>query len=244
MSDLYLLLHALRDLRRPKRLGTALVLGMLPAVVAGIWRLTARSGTFQGETVYNTLAATLVFGFILVILAVIFGTGVISQEIEQKTITYLLTRPLPRWRILLIRLVAAVVGITLTLWLAALLLALVTLGPRGFDMQRLGRDLLILPLGALAYGSLFLLVGTLLNRPLLWGLAYAFGWESWVGSLPGHFQKLSLMAYLRVLAPHPQPQGESVDIGSLLAAFNPQTISPTFAGRVLVAVIVVALALA
>lgn len=244
MSDFYLFRNAVRDLLRPKRLVAALVLGTLPALVAGIWRATAKAGGFNAEVVYNALAGNLIFGFILVILAVIFGTGVISQEIEQKTITYLLTRPLPRWRIALAKFLAASTGITLTLWVSMLLLALVSFGGAGFSMERLGKDALVLPVGALAYGSVFLLVATLLNRPLLWGLAYAFGWESWASTMPGHFQKLSIMAYLRVLAPHPQPEGESMDLSNLLSAMNTHDISPTFAGRVMVGVVLVALALA
>lgn len=244
MGDLYLLKNALRDLVRPKRVAAVLVLGLLPAVVAGLWRVFAGAGGFQPEAVFNTLAGVLVFGFILVIMAVIFGTGVISQEVEQKTITYLLTRPVPRWRIALVKFAAAALAITVTLWLAAAALALVSFGPSGLSLQRLGRDLLILPLGSLAYGSLFLLVATLFHRPLLWGLAYAFGWETWVALLPGHFQKFSLMAYLRVLAPHPQPEGESTTLSGLFTVLNPTTISPTFAWRVLAAVTIVALVLA
>lgn len=244
MGDLYLLKNALRDMVRPKRVAAVLVLGLLPALVAGIWRAAAGAGRFQAEVVYNSLAGLLVFGFILVIMAVIFGTGVISQEIEQKTISYILTRPIPRWRIGLMKFLAAVAAITVTLWIAAIALALVTFGPSGVTAERLGRDLAIIPLGALAYGALFLLVATLLTRPLLWGLAYAFGWETWVSALPGHFQKFSLMAYLRVLAPHPQPEGESMDITNLFTAVNPMAISPTFAWRVLTVVVFAALALA
>jgi ABC-2 type transport system permease protein len=243
VGDWFLFRAALRDLVRPKRLLAALVLGGAPGVLAAIWRATAR-GEFPAEVVYNALAGSLVFGFVLVILSVVFGTGVIAQEIEQKTIVYLLMRPVPRWRIALVRLLAAVTGITLTLWLSTGLLALVTVGPGAFAGARVGRDFLILPLAALAYTSVFLLVSTLSNKPLLWGLSYAFGWESWASTLPGHFQKLSLMAYLRVLSPHPQPEGESMDISTLLMALNPKTITPTFAGRVLAGVIVVALLVA
>ena len=244
MSDFYLFRNAIRDLLRPRRLAAALVLGALPAVVAGVWRATAKAGGFNAEVVYNALAGNLIFGFILVILAVIFGTGVISQEIEQKTITYLLTRPMPRWRIALAKFLAACTGITITLWVSTLLLALVSFGGAGLSMERLGKDALVLPVGALAYGALFLLVATLVNRPLLWGLAYAFGWESWVSTMPGHFQKFSLMAYLRVLAPHPQPEGESMDLSRLFTGLGTTVITPTFAGRVLVGVVLVALALA
>jgi ABC-2 type transport system permease protein len=244
LGDLYLLKYALRDMIRPKRIAAVLLLGCLPAVVAGIWRAAVGAEHFQADIVYNSLLSFVVFGFILVIMSVIFGTGVISHEIEQKTITYVLTRTVPRWRIGLMKFLAGTAAITVTLWLAAVLLAIVTYGPSGVTNSHLGRDLLILPVGALAYGSVFLLVATLLPRPLLWGLGYAFGWELWVGNLPGHFQKFSLMPYLRTLAPHPQPQGESTDLTVLLSTMAPVTITPTFAWRVLAIAIFVCLGLA
>ncbi|HLV80440.1 MAG TPA: ABC transporter permease subunit [Chthonomonadaceae bacterium] len=244
MSDLYLLRNALKDMIGLKKVVPAAVLIALPAVIALIWRAAARAGHFQPDVAYNTLSSGLVFGFTLVILSVVFGTGVIAQEVEQKTIVYLLTRPVPRWRIALIKFLAAVVATTATVWIASVLLAVTAYGPGGLVHSRLGRDLLILPVGALAYTALFLLLATLLNRPLLVGLLFAFFWESWVPGLPGNFQKLSLMAYLRVLAPHPKPESATVDITDLLASLNPQTITTRLAWGVLIGVIVCALALA
>lgn len=243
MSDLYLFRGALKDLLSPKKMAAALILSTLPALLSLVWRAFARS-EFQPEVVYNTLAAGLVFGFILVILAVVFGTGVVSQEIEQKTIVYLLTHPVPRWRILLVKFLAAFLVITVTVSLAAVALAFAAFGPNRLAESRLGRDLLVLPIGALGYGALFLLLATVLNRPLLYGLLFAFGWESWVPNLPGNFQKVSLMSYLRVLAPHPQPEAESVEISQLLTVLNPVTIPESTAKWVLFGVIVVALAAA
>jgi ABC-2 type transport system permease protein len=99
--DLFLLRTALRDVLRPKRLTAAILLVLLPAAIALLWRGLVPAKQFAPGDAYNSLAASLVFGFILTILSVIYGTGVVSQEMEQRTIVYLLTRPVPRWRILL-----------------------------------------------------------------------------------------------------------------------------------------------
>lgn len=204
--DLFLLRTAVRDALRPRRLGVALLLAVLPAAVGLLWRGIAGRNDFVPGDVYNTLAATLVFGFILTLLSVIYGTGVVTQEIEGRTIVYLLTRPVPRWRILLAKFAGGLLAITLTVCLSAILLALAVYGPRAVfaaDAGQLGHDLLVLPLGALAYGSVFLLLATLFSRPLMPGLLFVFGWESWVPSLPGSFSQLSIMAHLRALARHP-----------------------------------------
>ena len=208
--DLFLLKTALRDAVRPKRLTAGLLLLLLPALMGLLWRSLAPAGKFVPADAYNLLSSLLVFGFILTILAVIYGTGVLSQDIEQRTIVYLLTRPVPRWRILLSKFIAGWLAITLTASLAAILLAVVVFGPvKMFSSAPFLRDLRILPVGALAYGSLFLLLATLLARPLIYGLLFAFAWESWVPSMRGAFGRLSIMTYLRVLAPHPLGENDA-----------------------------------
>jgi len=218
--DLFLLRNALRDAFRPKRLTAAVLLALLPAAIGLLWRSVATKGNFAPADAYNSLAASLIFGFILTILSVIYGTGVISQELEQRTIVYLLTRPVPRWRILLAKFVGSVIAISATVCISALLLALVVYGPGELGAGQLGRDLRILPVGALAYGSLFLFLATFLPRPLTWGLLFVFGWESWVPNLPGSFARLSIMTHLRALAPHPG----SAKTAQFLDDFNPDIV--------------------
>src|SRR5205807_4004161 len=140
--------------------------------LAGILRLNLHGDAFRGIVIYNTLTPLLIFGFILVIPAVVYATGVISSEVEQKTIVFLLTRPVARWRILAAKFAAAALVVTLTSWAALALLAIVALSPSGLGKSPLMHDLAIAPIGALVYGSLFLLLATLINRPLLWGLLY------------------------------------------------------------------------
>ncbi len=243
MVELTLIRATLRDLLRPKRLVVAALLILLPAALALLWRRTG-GDAFDPEAAYNTLAAVLVFGFILVILSVLFGTGAVSQEIEQRTIVYLLTRPVARARILLARFVGSLLGIVATVWLASLLLAWASYGLGRIGESQLTQDLWVLVVGALAYGSLSLLLGAAVDRSLMYGLLFAFGWESWVPMLPGTFSEFSIMAHLRVLAPHPQPPASSTDLSQLLQMLNPTTITPATSRMVLFLVIVQALVVA
>lgn len=233
MSDLTIFTNTLRDLLRAKKLAVIVVLLALSTGVATLWRINTPAGEYKPDVVYNGLATVMIFSFILVILAIVFGTAIIAQEVEQKTIVYLLIRPVPRWRLLLMKFAAVMTLVTGTAWLATILLALVTEGPTQITHAPLLRDLAVLPFGALAYGGLSLLLGTLLNRPLIYGLLFAFGWESWVPSLGGSFSRLSLMTYLRVLAPHPLTE-EAVQAASAA----PDEISQFLAWSVVLCVIV------
>lgn len=244
MADLFLLKQSIRDMIRPKTLALSALIILLPGAIALVMRL-ARPSQFDGLETYNTLSQYLVFGFSLVILSIVLGTGVITQEVEQKTIVYLLTRPLPRWRLALIKFLAAFLLILVTVWAEAVLLALATFGPGGLFQSSLPRDLAILPLGIVAYGSTSLLLATLLARPLIPGLLYAFLWESWVPNFPGSFKNLSLIAYVRALAPHKQLESDTVRLEEMLAEVGVRSvITPTFAWKILVIVTVLSLVMA
>lgn len=242
MTILYLFKSALKDVTRPGRALVAILLALAPAAIALAWRLSAGPTKFPRDLAYNSLESGFVFSFTLVILSVMLATGVVSQELEQKTIVYLLTRPVRRVSILLARFAAALTMVVATSWVSTLALALTAYGPSHLHGSAVVRDMLILPVGALAYGAVFLFVATFIARPLLWGLLFAFGWEWWVPSLPGNFKMASLMAYLRVLAPHASPEGETVDLFTVLSGLAPTKITSTLSWEVLLAVIIIALA--
>lgn len=237
--DLLLLKNTLRNVRQPGRLFLALPLAVIPALLALLWR-TLAGARFEADVAYNALTGAVVL-FTLVLLAAVFTTGVVTDETEGRTISFLLTRPVARARILFARFLGAVIAVTLTVWLSTLLLAAVSWGPAGVFRAAVGRDLLALPLGVLAYGSLFLLTATLLPRPLIFALFYAFGWETWVPFLAGSFRNLSILTYLRAIAPHPNPMQDESGQGNFFEALNPKSVPASFAGILLALVVVVAL---
>lgn len=200
MSELYLIRSALQDAFRPRRLVSNVLLLLLPAVIAWGWRMFSPAQSFQALTIYDDLVVAFVLGFSLTILSVTSGTGVVSQELEQRTIVYLLTRPIARWRILLSKWFVSLLVVAVITSLSVLLLALVLFGFNGLGAADIWLDIRALLLGALAYGAVFLLIGALLPKPLTYGLLLVFGWESWVPSMPGSFARLSIMTYLRVIA--------------------------------------------
>lgn len=223
MTDLLLMRSALREALRPRRLLIALLLVALPPLVGLMWRLLSQPADFVPDDVYDSLVTGIVFSFTLTILSVVYGTGVVSQEIEQRTIVYLLTRPLPRWRILLAKFAVSLVVVAGVTMLSTLLTALAVYGPAKFAEAGVLPDLKALAIGAVAYGSLFLLLGAALPRPLTYGLLFVFGWETWVPVLPGSFARISVMSYLRSLAARevtPDPsQAVPTDNSNFLMSF-------------------------
>jgi len=107
---------------------------------------------------YSMLSSLLLFRM-LPLASAIFSSGVLSQEIEQKTVVYLLTRPIPRPQFLLLRTLASALAVMIVAGLSAVALSAAVYGGFGLSNPYLFHDLLAVAVGALAYGTLFVLVG-------------------------------------------------------------------------------------
>ena len=128
---------------------------------------------------------------VLPIVALVIGSGVLGSEIDDGTIVHLLTKPLPRYRIVLTKLAIAV-AVTAVTTAAPLFLA-------GFlaDSVRLGAALAVgAAVGALAYSALFLLLSLLTRRPVLLGLVYVLVWEGLLGNFVSGTRVLSIEQYV------------------------------------------------
>lgn len=192
--------HALRDYLRLRKTVPWLLLGLACLGLAAVWSKLDRSST--GVDQYASVSSILVF-HLVALASAIFSTAIVSQEVEGKTIVYLLTRPVPRWQLIVFRYAASVIVVALIGVVAALLTSIGAFGLNFGANHLLAKDLLALALGSMAYGSLFLFVSLLFNRSLIICALFAFGWESSVPSLPGDLYRLSIYSYLQAIADHP-----------------------------------------
>lgn len=155
---------------------------------------------------YVLLSSVIVFR-LLALAAAILATGVVSQEVEQKTIVYLLTRPVPRWRYLIGRTAAAMVVTFLVALLSAVAVSLAIFG--GLS-QLFFNDIPALAAGAAAYVALFTLFSLLVNRAMIVCLLFAFGWELAIPNLGGDIYLLSINSYLTAIAHHPSAEAAPI----------------------------------
>ncbi len=190
--------QALREFLRLRRVVPWVLFSLICGALAFIWPKFQPDVTHQGQYV-NVIA---IFVFRMVALAsAILTTAIVSQEVEQKTIVYLLTRPVKRSSIILFRYLASVIvmggisifGLLCTSFGAHL----------GFSNELLTKDILAVVLGSAAYGAFFLFISLILNRSMLVCLLYAFAWESAIPNLPGDLYYLSINSYIQGIAQHP-----------------------------------------
>ena len=197
----------LKDALRLRKMFVWIVLALAAFLLAFFWQNLATGSDVKitSSDRYVNVANLLVFR-LLPLASAIYSTMILSQEVEQKTIVYLLTRPIERWKLLVGRWGATVVAVTVI----SLISMLATIfGAGGFSAVHITfwRDALGIFLGAAAYGSLFLFVTLLFNRALIICVLFAFGWESSVPNLATGLQKLSILAHMQAIVKHPDSEG-------------------------------------
>jgi ABC-2 type transport system permease protein len=244
MSFLELLAWSVWDLLRPRKLMTLLLVGLAGPLLATLLRLNVPEGSYNPQFAYGMTVPTAVYAFTMVLLCIVFASGIVSSEMVGKTIQYLLTRPIPRYKILLAKWLGAVIVVSLGTMLSCALTGIIAYGPGGIGESNLLRDLMIIPVGVATYCSLFTMLSVLTSKPWIIAIAFGFLWESWVSLVPGDFQKLSVMAHLRALSPQPAlPQNAPSDIFEAWKVFNQQIISPATAWNSVALITIISLAI-
>ncbi|MEW6320820.1 MAG: ABC transporter permease [Acidobacteriota bacterium] len=194
----------------------ALVVGG-PVLLAVIMRIVEAFGLpalrvngqrVQGMQVFGVMIWMLFLRFIVPVLGVFYGTALMADEVEDKTITYLFTRPIPRGAVLVGKYLAYLVCTALVVLPSVMIVyfLVVPFGQIPGTFRHLVTDLGLLGLGLAAYGAVFAFVGAAFKRPLVIGLVFAFGWEQVALALPGYLKQFTLAFYLQALVPHAMPQ--------------------------------------
>jgi ABC-2 type transport system permease protein len=193
----------LRQYVRGRRLLVAVLLFGLPSVLAVVVNLLAP---------YPPPLEEIKFAFVLNLIpcaltplaALLYATGIIQDEVEEQTLTYLLVRPLPRWAIYAVKLLATLLMVSvLTGVFTAVALATIVL-TRGDTLTSalMMQELKIagaLTLAQAGYCGLFGLLGLLTRRSLFVGVAYIFLFEGILGSLDTVARQMTIIYHFRVL---------------------------------------------
>jgi ABC-2 type transport system permease protein len=202
----------------------------------------------SGAVMFGLMIWALYVWVIVPVLGVFYGTSLMADEVEDKTITYLFSRPIPRGAVLLGKYLAYLACTGLIVLPSVMLVYFLVLPLGGGGLAAIARgfpdllkDLGLLGLGLAVYGAVFAFIGAQLKRPLLIGLFFIVGWEYVVLALPGYLKRFTVAYYLQALVPHAMPQDSTV---SALQAFFRQTTSAPASLAALGVILVVSLALA
>ena len=130
---------------------------------------------------------------------ILSGSAVVSEEISDRTIGYVFTRPISRPGFLIGRWLATLLSLVAAVTLGVGLL-LVAAGPaRVIDLglRFSGAILAGALLGATVYATVFAALGAWFRHPMMVGLGYAFAMELLLANLPGTTMELAIQYHLR-----------------------------------------------
>jgi ABC-2 type transport system permease protein len=168
-------LRALLNRRRTLLLG---LLGALLVGVTALYRLADPDGA-ESLQVTQRLLADFGLGVLLPLVAVIVGTSALGSELEDGTIVYLLARPVPRWRIAIVKWLVAWLVTTLLVAPAIVIAGLIGHGDASMAVAYGVASVT----GGLEYSAVFVALSILTSRALIVGLAYVVVWEGFVAAL-------------------------------------------------------------
>lgn len=173
----------------------------------------------------NLLDGLILF-FFMPVMAMIYGSSLIRDEMDDKSITQVVTSPLNR----LVTYFAYYLGLAISVSIIMLIIFtagfLTFFGTMGLDSDAgevySGMAAMVV-IGSFVYSSLFIMISVLISHPIYFGLIYAFIWEGFIGSIPGRMQYLAVKHYVRSLGTdwisvgmiseyNASPVGESVQV--------------------------------
>src|SRR3954454_12781507 len=171
-----------------------LLLAGAPVLLALLVRLGGRgsSGTALVPSLEGLLVTT-----VLPLVALVFGTAALGSELDDGTAIHVLTKPIPRWAIVIPKLVVAG-GLTAILLVGSTILTGLLLG--GGSSRSVGVTVafaIAIAIGSFVYTAIFLALSAATSRGLIIGLGYSLLWEGVLaGALPGT-QLLGVHEYIR-----------------------------------------------
>ncbi|MDD8012913.1 MAG: ABC transporter permease subunit [Acidobacteriota bacterium] len=197
---------------RAKRTRVFMLLAMVPVLLMLAARVMQGVGTVSAGDVagfFSHFMLSLYFQLLIPVLALFFGSSIVNDELDNKTLVYLTTVPVRRRSVLLGKYLAALLLAALLIIAGFLLCFLAASLTRLGDAavwEELGLFLGTSLLALSCYSALFTALGAFMKKSILSGLFFVFGWESVVQYFPGVTQKFTIVHWVKSLLPIPPGQ--------------------------------------
>jgi ABC-2 type transport system permease protein len=191
----------LRQHMHGKRWLIMALLFLLPAALAILVRSTSRDAPpleLEFWIVFMLLPQA-----VLPLVALIYASGIIQDEQEEQTITYLLIRPIPKWALYSTKLFATLITtVVLTAVFTALTYAVIYFGTdTGENVPlRAVKAIAIHSLAIVAYCCVFGLLSLLTKRVLIAGILYIIAVEGVFANFPFGIRYATIIYYTRLIA--------------------------------------------
>ncbi|MGO9464723.1 MAG: ABC transporter permease subunit [Isosphaeraceae bacterium] len=207
MTKLSALLTVVRiTVARQSRGGRLLVIAALFCLPVVMAILTRRFQVpYHADQAEQMLIFGLIFQALIPLTALIFASGMVQDDVEEQTLTYLLVRPIPRWLIYFCKLAATFLVALLrgVIFTTATLVLIYWGDPALWKTVVPGRVLVtaaLLALSLLAYVTIFGFLSLWVRRTLVVGAIYIVLFEGVLANIDFVFRYATVMYFIRVLS--------------------------------------------
>ena len=185
-----LFMLSLRQAASPKRL---LVLTLISLLPVGVVALIAQLDEVDTAGIVGNSFEPLVVSLILPLVVMVLASSAFGNEVEDRTLSLLTTKPVPRWSLVLAKLVGTIlVAGPIMVGVSVILLAL----PPDREGGVIAAAAAGTAVGVVVYAAVFTWAGLVTTRALAFGLVYVLLWEALITSFLGGTRYLSVRSYM------------------------------------------------
>jgi ABC-2 type transport system permease protein len=187
-----------------------------------VYTLIDTPDNFEWMDMFSNMGLFIYLQILILLYTLIFGTSLVNEDIDNRTVTYLINRGMKRWEVVVYRYTGFIITLSV-LFFFSIGINYVLLSFHGsFEGMISHLDFLAAMLGItiisiIVYGSLFIMVGISFRKPLMIGLLFAFIWEIFIANIPGNIKSITIIYYLRSLFHHWIPISASGDLTGMTA---------------------------
>ncbi len=194
---------SLRQLASGRRLLLISLLALVPVGLAALISFTVGQDDPSNRDFTNSMLDGLLIGGILPIVTMVLASATFGNELEDRTLSYLVLKPVARSRIVLPKLLAPISisgPILVASGIATMIIGTSALGVALLELDNGVRAVLAVGVALLAgvvtYAAIFTWTGLVTTRALAFGLVYVFLWEGLISSFLGGVRYLSVRGYV------------------------------------------------
>jgi ABC-2 type transport system permease protein len=189
---------AVRQVAGSRRALWVVLLAALPVLLAVLFG-AARDNPADTIESFREVYVGLTVTVLLPLVALVVGSSVFGAEVDDGTITYVLGKPVPRWRIVLTRIVVSGLITAAVLVPSTLLSGVIAL--RGANASGVVAAFTVAAAaGSFFYCAVFVALSLTTRRALVAGLAYVVVWEGLLSNTFGGSRALSVRQYTLSIA--------------------------------------------
>ncbi len=188
-----ILLLSLRQLVSRWRLLLIILLALLPIGLSVLMHVLAGDDSDYAEEFTNVIIDAMIIAVIMPIVIMVLATTAFRHELDDRTLSYLILKPVPRSLIVLPKLLASVIVGGLLVIVSGIIATLI--GTEG-NAQAVLAVAIALFVGVATYAMIFTWAGLISSHALGFSLIYVFMWEALVTSLFSGVRYLSVRGYV------------------------------------------------